>query len=70
MADSHIVALYSDLQKAKEGLKLIYNTTPNYTYYSYEINVHILIDNEYVATNESYLYEFDQFQFKGANSLT
>ena len=59
-----IVTFYNDLEKAKYELKNIYNTIFDFKYYSYEINVYDLIDNEYIITNVSYIYKFDNFQIK------
>ena len=60
-----IVVFYTDLEKAKNELKTIYNETVNFKYYSYEINVYELIENEYKITNESYIYDFEEkFQLK------
>ena len=59
-----VVAFYTDLEKAKNELKHIYNTIFDFKYYSYEINVYDLIDNEYIITNVSYIYKFDNFQIK------
>lgn len=54
-----IYALYIDLEKAKNELKNIYNRTPNYKDYCYQINVYDLVDNEYIITNITYTYIFD-----------
>ena len=52
---------YTTLEKSKEELKKIYNSTPNYNLYNYKINVFLLIDNEYIITNTSYTYIFNIF---------
>jgi len=52
---------YTTLEKAKDELKKIYNSTPNYNLYNYKINVYLLIDNEYIITNTSYTYIFNIF---------
>ena len=52
---------YTTLEKSKEELKKIYNSTPNYNLYNYKINVYLLIDNEYIITNTSYTYIFNIF---------
>ena len=54
-----IYALHIDLEKAKNELKNIYNRTPNYKDYCYQINVYDLVDNEYIITNITYTYIFD-----------
>ena len=60
--DDGIVAFYTDLEKAKNGLKRIHNITINFQHYRYVICVYDLIDDEYVITNVSYTYRFDTFQ--------
>lgn len=70
-----IIAFYSHLEKAKDELKKFlekakdelkknYNKTIDFKYYYYEINVYILVENEYIITNESYTYNFDNFSTK------
>ena len=39
-----IVSFYADLEKAKNELKNIHDTTHDFKHYSYEINVYILIE--------------------------
>lgn len=56
-----IYALYTDLEKAKNELKNIYNKTPDYKHHCYQINVYNLVDNEYIITNITYTYIFDIF---------
>ena len=60
--DDGIVAFYTDLEKAKNGLKTIHDITINFRHYCYVICVYDLIDDEYVITNVSYTYSFDTFQ--------
>lgn len=59
-----IHGLYIDIEKAKNELKNIYNRTPDYTCYDYQINVYNLVDNEYIITNITYTYHFDTFSTK------
>lgn len=56
-----IVSFYADLEKAKNELKNIHDTTHDFKHYSYEINVYILIDNTYINTDEKYIYYLDNF---------
>jgi hypothetical protein len=62
--DDGIIAFYSDLEKAKDELKKIYNKTIDFKHYYYEINIYHLVENEYIITNESYKYNFDNFSTK------
>ena len=57
------IAFYAELEKAKSTLKSIYEATIDFKHYDYEIQVHDLVDGEYVLTNVSYTYEyrFDRF---------
>jgi len=59
--EDNIHSMFTDLEKAKKELKNIYNNTPDYKSYSYQINVYDLIENEYVLTNTKYTYSFDIF---------
>jgi hypothetical protein len=59
--DYGIGGLYTDLEKAKNELKMIYNRLPDYKIYGYRINVYDLVEDEYVITNVSYTYSFDIF---------
>jgi len=59
-----IIALYIDLDKAKNELKNIYNNTIDYKHYCYEIDIYNLINDEYVNTNASFIYVYDVFQLK------
>lgn len=59
-----IIALYIDLDKAKNELKNIYNNTIDYKYYCYEIVIYNLINDEFVNTNASFIYVYDVFQLK------
>ena len=59
--DHGIIALYNDLEKAKEELKEIYKKTIDFKFYKYQINVYELVDNEYTITNVKYTYYFDDF---------
>ena len=52
--DEGICSMYTDLYKAKNELIKIYNKTPDYKHYGYQINVYILHDNKYISTNKSY----------------
>ena len=56
-----VIAFYAELEKAKSALKSIYDTTINFKYCDYEINVYDLVDDEYMITNVSYTYRFDRF---------
>ena len=56
-----IVSFYADLEKAKNELKNIHDTTHDFKHYSYEINVYIFIDNTYINTDEKYIYYLDNF---------
>jgi hypothetical protein len=60
-----IIGFYTDLEKAKNELKKIYNKNLGFKYYEYKINVYKLIDNEYKLTNISYIYSFDNFSIIG-----
>ena len=53
--------IYTDLEKAKEELKKIYNNTPDYKYYCYKIMVYNLDVNEYKFINKIYTYRFNEF---------
>ena len=59
-----IISFYTNLEKAKNELKNIYNKTTDFKHYYYEINVYKLIDDEYIITNLSYIYNFDEFLTK------
>ena len=52
--DNGIHSLYADLEKAKNELKTIYNNTPDYKKYGYQITVYTLVDREYIASNTIY----------------
>lgn len=56
-----IIAIYDNLEKAKNELKNIYNRTPDYKQYCYQINVYNLVNDEYIITNITYTYNFDMF---------
>ena len=60
-----IIGFYTDLEKAKNELKKIYNKNLGFKYYEYKINVYKLLDNEYKLTNISYIYSFDNFSIIG-----
>ena len=51
------IAFYAELEKAKCALKSIYDTTIDFKYCDYEIQVYQLVDGEYVLTSVSYTYE-------------
>lgn len=59
-----IISFYNNLEKAKNELKNIYNKTIDFKHYNYKINVYKLVDNEYIITNLSYIYNFDEFLTK------
>jgi hypothetical protein len=59
-----IYRLYTDLEKAKNELKNIYNRTPDYKYDNYHIAVYNLIDNEYINSQIIYTYTFNHFSTK------
>ena len=52
------IAFYAELEKAKSALKSIYDTTIDFKYWDYEIQVYDLVDGEYVVTSVSYMYEY------------
>jgi len=56
--DEGIIALFNDLERAKEELKHIYQKTPDYKHYHYEIHVYALTQKEYKPTNTFYTYHF------------
>ena len=56
-----VCGFYSNLQKAKDELKNIYNKTCDFKYFDYKIIVYNLLDDEYIITNVSYKYSFDTF---------
>ena len=56
-----IIGFYTDLEKAKNELKKIYNKNLGLKYYEYRINIYQLFDNEYKVTNVSYTYSFGNF---------
>ena len=56
-----VIAFYAELEKAKSALKSIYDTTINFKYCDYEINVYDLVDDEYMIANVRYTYRFDRF---------
>ncbi len=62
--DDGIIKFYNDLEKAKNELKNIFKKTCDFKHYCYEINVYNLVDNEYIITNVSYTYKFDNFSTK------
>ena len=64
-ADDGIIALYTNLEKAKNEVKKIYEKT----HYCYEIHVYILVDTEYIITNLHYIYCFDNFSRVFGNKL-
>jgi hypothetical protein len=59
------IGFYTDLEKAKNELKKIYNKNLGLKYYEYKINVYHLVDNEYKLTNVSYTYSFGNFSIIG-----
>jgi hypothetical protein len=61
-----ICGIYNNLNKAKDVIKSIYESTPNYRLYDYKINIYELIDTEYIITNTSYTYILNVF-FKHNN---
>jgi hypothetical protein len=56
-----VIGFYTDLEKAKNVLKEIYNKNLGLKYYEYKINVYHLLDNEYKISNISYIYSFNNF---------
>ena len=61
-----IIAIYDNLEKAKNELKNIYNRTIDYKYEDFHIGIYNLIDNEYTQSKIIYTYYFDNFQVKSA----
>jgi len=62
-----VYGFYSNLETAKKELKNIYDSTPDYKHYGYEINVHNLVNGEYIKTPISYTYRFDIFLIHSEN---
>ncbi|NDC83963.1 hypothetical protein EB093_09965 [bacterium] len=56
--DEGIIALFNDVERAKEELKHIYQKIPDYKHYHYRIHVYTLTHNEYQPTNIIYTYKF------------
>ena len=50
------IAFYAELEKAKSALKSIYDTTIDFKYCGYEIQVYELVDGEYIYGDERELY--------------
>jgi|LauGreDrversion4_2_1035121.scaffolds.fasta_scaffold52054_2 hypothetical protein len=59
--DDGICGIYTNLEKAKHALKIIYNKSPNYKHYEYQIHVYLLMDNEFILTEAYYSYDMDKF---------
>ena len=59
--DYETIAIYDNLEKAKNELKNIYNRTTDYKYEDFHICVYNLMDNEYINSNIIYTYYFDTF---------
>ena len=57
--------IYNDVEPAKQYLKNLYDTCPDYKHYGYRIMVYILENNEYVFTHKIYTYNprFDTFDY-------
>jgi hypothetical protein len=47
--DDGICAIFADLESAKNELKNIYNTTPDFKLYGYQIVIYDLIGKQYMA---------------------
>ena len=56
-----VCGFYSNLEKAKDELKNIYNKTSDFKHFDFKIIVYNLLDDEYVITDETYKYRFDTF---------
>jgi hypothetical protein len=57
----NVHGFFTDLEKAKDKLKNIYNEISDFKYNDYKISVYNLIDSEYVISNIYYTYIFDKF---------
>lgn len=62
-ASDGVIAFYAELEKAKSALKSIYDTTIDFKYCGYEIQVYELVDGEYMVTSVSYTYEYRSDRF-------
>ncbi len=63
--DDGICGMYTDLEKAKNELISIYNKTPDFKYYGYQIVVYKLLNSEYIVTNTIYTYNASFFAKPG-----
>ena len=59
--DNGTHGFYTNLEKAKQELLIVYNKTPDFKHFGYEIDLYELVNEEYVSTNTSYTYRFDTF---------
>jgi hypothetical protein len=59
--DYGIISFYSDLEKAKNEIKCLFNKKPDFKHYGYYINIYNLENMKYIYSKISYSYEFDKF---------
>ncbi len=53
--------IFTDLESAKDELKKIYLSTPDFKLYDFKIEVYTYETKKYVPNNVKYIYSFDYF---------